>query len=83
MGRTVQWATMLSPWNLTIIRCTKVPNFIPALLASSLTDYKDFDEVLENISPSKILSLLMVLLEQKLLMLVLIQPFYGNYLIGI
>ena len=56
VGRTVQWATMLSPWNLTIIRCTKVPNFIPALLASSLTDYKDFDEVLENVSPSKILS---------------------------
>jgi ribonuclease HI len=55
-GRTVQWATMLSPWNLKIIRCTIVPNTLPALLAASITPYEYFDAVLEDISPSRITS---------------------------
>ncbi|DAZ94642.1 TPA: hypothetical protein N0F65_010729 [Lagenidium giganteum] len=50
-GRTIQWAAMLSPWNLTIIRKENATEALAGLLAASVTPMEEFDAVLEDISP--------------------------------
>src|SRR5262249_27224157 len=52
-GRIVQWATMLSPWEFTVVRCNDEATQLTALLTSSITPFKHFDEALEDIKPAK------------------------------
>jgi ribonuclease HI len=55
-GRAVQWAVMLSPWTLKIMRSDDDAIGLPALLAASITPRSELEAVLNEIAPMKTIS---------------------------
>lgn len=53
-GRAVQWAVLLSPWTLRIIRSDVTPLQLVAILAASVVPPEKLDEVLDSIAPMKL-----------------------------
>ncbi|DAZ97186.1 TPA: hypothetical protein N0F65_003817 [Lagenidium giganteum] len=53
MKRVVQWAAMLSPWDLTIVRSDEVPDSLVVLLAASISPRAVFDAILNDVAPLK------------------------------
>ncbi|OWY99401.1 reverse transcriptase, partial [Phytophthora megakarya] len=52
-GRLGQWATLLSPWILEIVKCNKGEDTILGTLAASITPRSDVDKALISIAPNK------------------------------
>ncbi|KAE8969358.1 hypothetical protein PF011_g26837 [Phytophthora fragariae] len=52
-GRLGQWAALLSPWTLEIVKCTKGENEILGAIAATITPRAEVDETLIAIAPRK------------------------------
>ncbi|KAG3069596.1 hypothetical protein PI125_g23174 [Phytophthora idaei] len=52
-GRLGQWAALLSPWTLEIVKCSKGEDEILGILAASITPRSKIDETLTKIAPMK------------------------------
>ncbi|POM74877.1 Reverse transcriptase [Phytophthora palmivora] len=52
-GRLGQWAALLSPWTLEIVKCVKGEEEILGVIAASITPRSMVDEALIQISPKK------------------------------
>ncbi|POM63971.1 Reverse transcriptase [Phytophthora palmivora] len=52
-GRLGQWASLLSPWTLEIVKCVKGEEEILGVIAASITPRSRVDEALIQISPKK------------------------------
>ncbi|KAI9983278.1 hypothetical protein PInf_007233 [Phytophthora infestans] len=52
-GRLGQWAALLSPWTLEIVKCSKGEDEILGVLAASITPRAKMDEALTRIAPKK------------------------------
>ena len=52
-GRCLQWATLLSPWDLEVHRVEKDEDGLAALLAASITPRDRLDEIAERLVPAK------------------------------
>ncbi|POM77680.1 Reverse transcriptase, partial [Phytophthora palmivora] len=52
-GRLGQWASLLSPWTLEIVKCVKGEEEILGVVAASITPRSRVDEALIQISPKK------------------------------
>ncbi|POM75143.1 Reverse transcriptase [Phytophthora palmivora] len=52
-GRLGQWASLLSPWTLEIVKCVKGEEEILGIIAASITPRSMVDEALIHISPKK------------------------------
>ncbi|POM74053.1 LOW QUALITY PROTEIN: Reverse transcriptase [Phytophthora palmivora] len=52
-GRLGQWASLLSPWTLEIVKCVKGEEEILGVIAASITPRSMIDEALIQISPKK------------------------------
>ncbi|POM73482.1 Reverse transcriptase [Phytophthora palmivora] len=52
-GRLGQWASLLSPWTLEIVKCGKGEEEIVGVIAASITPRSMVDEALIQISPKK------------------------------
>ncbi|POM58529.1 LOW QUALITY PROTEIN: Reverse transcriptase [Phytophthora palmivora] len=52
-GRLGQWASLLSPWTLEIMKCVKGEEEILGVIAASITPRSMVDEALIQISPNK------------------------------
>ncbi|POM64548.1 Reverse transcriptase, partial [Phytophthora palmivora] len=52
-GRLGQWASLLSPWTLEIVKCVKGEEEILGVIAASITPRSMVDEALIQISPKK------------------------------
>ncbi|KAE8985822.1 hypothetical protein PR002_g22523 [Phytophthora rubi] len=52
-GRLGQWAALLSPWTLEIVKCTKGEDEILGTIAATITPRADVDQALIAIAPRK------------------------------
>ncbi|KAE8901230.1 hypothetical protein PF003_g14794 [Phytophthora fragariae] len=52
-GRLGQWAALLSPWTLEIVKCTKGEDEILGVLAASITPRSAMDDALVAIAPRR------------------------------
>ncbi|KAG6586714.1 reverse transcriptase [Phytophthora cinnamomi] len=52
-GRLGQWAALLSPWTLEIVKCTKGEDEILGAIAASITPRSQVDQALIAIAPKK------------------------------
>ncbi|KAG6616963.1 reverse transcriptase [Phytophthora cinnamomi] len=52
-GRLGQWAVLLSPWTLAIVKCTKGEDEILGAIAASITPRSEVDQALIAIAPKK------------------------------
>ncbi|POM58035.1 LOW QUALITY PROTEIN: Reverse transcriptase [Phytophthora palmivora] len=52
-GRLGQWASLLSPWTLEVVKCVKGEEEILVIIAASITPRSMVDEALIQISPKK------------------------------
>lgn len=51
--RLAQWAALISPWNLEIVKDTRGEDAILGLVAASIAHRKGMNEALESIHPMK------------------------------
>ncbi|KAI9981116.1 hypothetical protein PInf_010536 [Phytophthora infestans] len=52
-GRLGQWAALLSPWTLEIVKCSKREDEILGVLAASITPRAKMDDALTRVAPKK------------------------------
>ncbi|ETN15080.1 hypothetical protein PPTG_22070 [Phytophthora nicotianae INRA-310] len=52
-GRLGNWAALLSPWTLEIVKCTRGEDEILGTIAASITPRENVDSILSSIAPRK------------------------------
>jgi hypothetical protein len=52
-GRRLQWATLLSPWSMEIVRSEKDEDGLAAILGAGITPREKLDQIAEELIPAK------------------------------
>jgi hypothetical protein len=52
-GRCLQWATLLSPWSMEVVRSEKDEDGLAAILGAGITPREKLDQIAEELIPAK------------------------------